>query len=162
MALNTLADLFHDELRDILNAEQQIVKALPKMVAKATSPELAKAFQDHLKETQQQVERVQNAFADTGKSPRAKTCEAMKGLLVEAGEMMKTEADSDVMDAILIACAQKVEHYEIATYGTLCTWARSLGYENALELLKQNIDEEEAADKKLSALSVQINESALT
>ena len=162
MALNTLADLFHDELRDILSAEQQLVKALPKMVAKATSPDLAKAFQDHLKETQQQVERVQNAFADTGKSPRAKTCEAMKGLLEEASEMMKTEADPDVMDAILIACAQKVEHYEIATYGTLCTWARSLGYENALDNLKQNIDEEEAADKKLSALSVQINESALT
>lgn len=162
MSLNTLADVFLEELRDVLSAEQQLVKALPKMVSKASSSELKKAFQDHLAETEQQVERVQLAFAETGKAARAKTCEAMKGLVEEASSMMKNDADPDVMDAILIACAQKVEHYEIATYGTLCTWAKALGYENALELLKQNIAEEEKADKTLSALSVQINESAMT
>lgn len=162
MSLNNLADLFHDELRDILSAEQQLVKALPQMAKKASSPELAKAFQDHLAETEQQVERVQEAFADTGKPARAKTCEAMKGLLEEASSAMKNDADGDVMDALLIACAQKVEHYEIATYGTLCTWATSLGYEKALKLLKQNIAEEEKADKKLSMLAVQINQSAMS
>jgi ferritin-like metal-binding protein YciE len=161
MALNTLADLFLDELRDILSAEHQLLKALPKMVSKASSPELAKAFQDHLAETEKQVERVQLAFGETGKSARAKTCEAMKGLLTEASSMMENDADPDVMDAILIACAQKVEHYEIATYGTLCTWAKSLGYETALRLLKENIAEEENADKKLSELSLNINEAAI-
>jgi len=162
MALNNLADLFHDELRDILSAEQQLVKALPQMVKKASSPELAKAFRDHLAETEQHVERVHESFAETGKPASAKICEAMKGLIEETSSMMKKEADSDVMDAVLIACAQKIEHYEIATYGALCTWARALGYENALKLLKQNISEEEKADKKLSALSVQINEAAMS
>jgi len=162
MALDNLADLFQEELRDILSAEQQLVKALPQMVKKASSPELAKAFQDHLAETEQQIERVQEAFTDTGKAARAKTCEAMKGLIAEASSMMKNDADPDVMDAILIAHAQKIEHYEIATYGALCTWAKALGYENALKLLKQNISEEENADKKLSALAVRINESAMS
>jgi ferritin-like metal-binding protein YciE len=161
MALNNLADLFLDELRDVLSAEQQLVKALPKMVAKASHPELVKAFQNHLVETQQQVERVQSAFVDTGKAARAKTCEAMKGLLEETSAMMKNEADPDVMDAVLIACAQKVEHYEIATYGTLCTWAKILGYGDALKLLKQNIAEEEIADRKLSEISMQINQQAM-
>ncbi len=162
MALNNLADLFYDELRDVLSAEQQLLKALPKMAKKATSPQLVEAFESHLAETVKQVERVQAAFADTGKAPRAKTCEAMKGLLAEASSMMEEKADPDVMDAVLIACAQKVEHYEIATYGTLCSWAKSLGYEQALAVLKENIAEEENADKKLTALSVQINEAAIS
>ena len=162
MSLNNLADLFHDELRDILSAEQQLVKALPLMVKKASCPDLAKAFQDHLAETEKQLERVQEAFVDTGKAARAKTCEAMRGLIEETSSMMKNDADPDVMDALLIACAQKIEHYEIATYGTLCTWAKALGYDNALTLLKQNIAEEEKADKHLSKLAVRINESALS
>lgn len=160
MALDTLADLFHNELRDILSAEKQLMKALPKMAKKATSDELKSAFQAHLAETEQQVQRVEEAFEDTGKSPRAKECAAMKGLIEESSEMMKEDADPDVMDAALIACAQKVEHYEIATYGTLCTWANQLGYEKALNLLKQNMDEEEKTDQKLSQLAQQINSAA--
>jgi ferritin-like metal-binding protein YciE len=160
MSLKTLADLFHDELRDVLSAEKQLVQALPKMAKKASSEELAAAFTKHLEETKVQVERVEKAFEDTGKSARAKTCEAMKGLIEEASSMMEEDADPDVMDAALIACAQKVEHYEIATYGTLCTWAKLLGYSNALSLLKQNIDEEEKTDRALTQLSQNVNASA--
>ncbi len=161
MSMKTLADAFYDELRDALSAEKQLVKALPKMIKKASSEKLATALQDHLEETEKQVERVEKAFDDTGKKPRAKTCEAMKGLVTEAEEMLKEEAEPAVKDAVIIACAQKVEHYEIATYGTLCTWAEALGYDQALKLLKQNIDEEEAADKKLSELAKTINQDAL-
>ena len=132
------------------------------MAKMASCSDLQEAFKNHLKETEQQVQRVEQAFEDTGKSPRAKTCEAMKGLIEEAESVMKEDAEPAVKDALLIACAQKVEHYEIATYGTLCTWAEALGYENALELLKQNIDEEETADEKLTMLSKSINEDALT
>jgi ferritin-like metal-binding protein YciE len=162
MSLNTLADAFHDELRDVLSAEKQLVKALPKMIKHASCEELKQALTDHLAETENQVERVEQAFKDTGKAARAKPCEAMKGLIEEAEEMLKQEAESAVRDALIIACAQKVEHYEIATYGTLCTWAKSLGYNEALRLLKQNIDEEEQADKKLSDLAVGINQDALS
>ncbi len=158
--MKTLADAFYDELRDILSAEKQLLKALPKMAKKASCTDLQQAFEDHLRETEQQVQRVEQAFEDTGKAARAKTCEAMKGLIKEAESVMEEDAEPAVMDALLIACAQKVEHYEIATYGTLCTWAEVVGYENALELLKQNIDEEEAADEKLTMLSKSINAAA--
>lgn len=161
MSLSTLADAFYDELRDVYSAEKQLVKALPKMAKKASSSELQEAFEAHLKETEQQVKRVEQAFEDTGKAARAKTCDAMKGLIEEAEGAMKEEADPAVMDAVLIGCAQKVEHYEIATYGTLCTWAEMLGYDTALKLLKQNIDEEEAADEKLSKLAATINKEAM-
>jgi ferritin-like metal-binding protein YciE len=160
VALSNLADLFYDELRDALSAERQLVAALPKMAEKASSEELAKAFKDHLSQTKKHVTRVEQAFEETGKAARAKTCDAMKGLVEEASSMMEEKAEPEVMDAALIACAQKVEHYEIATYGTLCTWARSLGYSNALKLLKQNIDEEEKADKLLSDLAEKINAAA--
>lgn len=161
MSLRTLSDAFHDELRDILSAEKQLVKAIPKMAKKASSEKLTTALEEHLSETKKQVERVEKAFEDTGKSARAKTCEAMKGLITEAEEMLQEDAEPSVRDALIIACAQKVEHYEIATYGTLCTWAQSLGYDNALELLKQNIDEEESADRKLSDLAKAINKDAM-
>lgn len=160
MALKTLADLFHDELRDVLSAEKQLVQALPKMAKKASCKELVASIEQHLTETKVHVQRVEKAFEDTGKAARAKTCEAMKGLLEEATHMMEEEADPDVMDAAIIALAQKVEHYEIATYGTLCTWARVLGYETALKELKQVIAEEEACDKALSKLSETINVAA--
>lgn len=161
MALDSLADAFYDELRDVLSAEKQLTKALPKMAKKASSPDLKKAFDDHLKETERHVERVEKAFEETGKAARAKTCEAMKGLIEEGEELMKEDGEPAVKDAVMIAAAQKVEHYEIATYGTLCTWAERLGYSNALELLKQNCDEEEAADKKLSQLAKSINREAM-
>ncbi|WP_339742431.1 DUF892 family protein [uncultured Rubinisphaera sp.] len=106
-------------------------------------------------------EDLRKAFTETAKAARANTCEAMKGLIKEAEEMMKEKADADVKDAVMIACAQKVEHYEIATYGTLCTWAEKLGYKNALKLLKQNIDEEESADKKLTEIARSINQEAM-
>lgn len=160
MPLNDLADLFHDELRDILSAERQLLEALPKMAQKASSDDLRQAFEKHLEQTRVQVTRVEQAFADTGKSARAKTCEAMKGLIKEASLMMEEKAAAEVMDAALIACAQKVEHYEIATYGTLCTWARLLGYSDALELLKQNLNEEEETDEALSALAETVNSEA--
>ncbi len=161
MALKNLADAFHDELRDMLSAERQLVKALPKMAKHASCENLTKAIESHLVETQKQVERVEKAFEDTGKPAKAKTCEAMKGLITEAEAMLEEDGEPAVKDALIIACAQKVEHYEIATYGTLCTWAEALGYVNALKLLKQNINEEEVADKKLSELSKSINMAAL-
>lgn len=161
MSMKTLADAFHDELRDILSAEKQLIKALPKMIKRTSSKKLAAALENHLAETERHVKRVEKAFEDTGKSARAKTCEAMKGLVTEAEEMLKEDSEAAVRDAMIIACSQKFEHYEIATYGTLCSWAESLGYSNALTLLKQNISEEEAADQKLSMLAKSINQDAL-
>jgi len=160
MSLNDLSDLFHDELRDILSAERQLVEALPKMAKRASSDELKNAFEKHLEQTIVQATRVEQAFTETGKPARAKTCEAMKGLIKEASSMMEEKAAPEVMDAALIACAQKVEHYEIATYGTLCTWAKLLGYTEALELLKVNLNEEEETDEALSVLAETVNAEA--
>ena len=161
MAMKTLADAFHDELRDIYSAEKQLTKALPKMVKEATNPELKEAFETHLEQTKAQVERVEKAFEDTGKKPRAKTCEAMKGLIEEAKGLIEEEADDAVKDALLICAAQKVEHYEIATYGTLCTWADLLKYKTASEQLKLTMGEEEKTDKALTKLSKKINKAAV-
>jgi ferritin-like metal-binding protein YciE len=160
MPLENLADAFYDELCDVYHAEKQLVKALPKMAKAASSKKLADAFRAHLKETETHVTRAEQAFKDTGKAPKAKKCEAMAGLIKEASEMMEEEADPEVMDAILIACAQKVEHYEIATYGTLCTWADLLEYKTAKKALGANLDEEETADEKLTKLSKTINVAA--
>jgi len=160
MSLDTLADAFYDELCDVYHAEKQLLKALPKMAKKASAAKLADAFNSHLAETKKQVTRVEEAFGDTGKKPKAKKCEAMAGLIEEASGMMAEEADPEVMDAVLIGLAQKVEHYEIATYGTLCTWADSLSYKKAKKALGDNLGEEEAADKKLTALSKKINKKA--
>lgn len=153
----TLADAFYSELQDVYSAEQQLVSALARMVKMANSEELSVALSKHLEQTKSHVERVMGAFADTGKAPKATKCEAMAGLIREAEESMALEADGDVSDAILIGLAQKVEHYEIATYGTLCTWAEVLGYTTAKKLLGQNMDEEEKADKLLSKLSKNAN-----
>jgi len=161
MSLENLANAFYDELRDILSAEKQLTIALPKMVKNATSPDLQQAFENHLKETNNHVKRVEQAFEDTGKSARAKTCEAMKGLIAEASALIEEDGEPSVKDAMMIACAQKVEHYEIATYGTLCTWAEALGYSAALRLLKQNMADEEAADLKLSEIAETVNQEAL-
>jgi ferritin-like metal-binding protein YciE len=160
VALKTLADAFYDELRDMYSAEKQLSKALPKMAKKAASPLLKQAFEKHLEETLQQIERVEQAFEETGKSAKAKKCEAMAGLIEEASAMMEEEAEPEVMDAVLIGCAQKVEHYEIATYGTLCTWAKLLGYTQAKSLLGENMGEEEKTDKLLTQLSIKVNQSA--
>jgi ferritin-like metal-binding protein YciE len=161
MPIETLADAFYDELRDVLSAEKQLTKALPKMAKNATDVKLRKAFETHLAETEKHVERVEQAFEETGKAARAKTCEAMKGLIAEASNVLEEDAAPEVLDALLIAAAQKVEHYEIATYGTLCTWAESLGYANALKLLRQNMAQEEAADEKLTMIAENVNARAI-
>jgi len=160
MSLNTLADAFYDELCDIYHAEKQLLKALPRMIKKATDEKLVEALSKHLEETKLQIDRIETAFTETEKSPKAKKCEAMAGLTQEAEGMMEKEADPEVMDAVIISLAQKVEHYEIASYGTLCSWAASLGYTNAKELLGENLDEEENADKKLTKISKGVNKTA--
>jgi ferritin-like metal-binding protein YciE len=160
MALLTLEDLFVEEMKDVLGAEKQLLKALPKMAKSATAAPLKKAFESHLRETKGQVTRLEKAFELLGKSPRSKKCKAMEGLLHEGSELMKKEAEEPVLDAALIAAAQKVEHYEIATYGTLIAWARELGQRGVVDLLKATLAEEEAADKKLTKIAANRNEAA--
>ncbi len=158
--LHTLKDALHAEVKDLYSAEQQLVEALPKMAQKATNAKLKAGFETHLAETQGQVKRLEQVFAALGEKPEAQTCKAMKGLLAEGEEIMKEDADPEVMDALLIAAAQKVEHYEIATYGTVCTWAELLGLSEAKELLGQTLNEEEETDQKLSTLSKSLNQKA--
>ena len=153
MPLEGLNDLFIDELRGILSAEKQLVKALPKMAKAATSPELRKGFEKHLAETHTHVTRLQEVFESIGETARAKTCKAMEGLVAEGAEIIEEDADPDVKDAALIAAAQKVEHYEIATYGTLATWAKQLGHKRALSNLLKTLGEEMATDEKLTELA---------
>jgi len=158
---STLHDAFLDELRDIYHAEKQITKALPKMVQAASDKSLAKAFADHLRETEGQVARIEQTFELLGESARTKTCEGMKGILEEGKAILQEDFDDITMDASLIAAAQRVEHYEMATYGTLVAWARSMQHDDAADLLQQNLEEEKAADEKLSALAEGgINQSA--
>jgi ferritin-like metal-binding protein YciE len=153
MKLETLHDLYVDELKDLYNAEHQLLKALPKMVKAASASELAKAFIDHLNETVAQVERLETIFKELDADPKGKTCKAMKGLLKEVKEVRSENADPTVMDAALIVAAQRVEHYEMAGYGCVRTFARLLGYQQAAGLLQETLDEEGAADKKLTQLA---------
>lgn len=150
---NELHELFLEDLADVHNAEKQLLKALPKMARAAQSPELREAFEMHLTETENQISRIEEAVESLGESLKRKKCKGMEGLIEEGEEMMEEKADSPAIDAALIAAAQKVEHYEIATYGTLCTWAELMGHEEALQLLKENLAEEEAADKKLTGIA---------
>jgi ferritin-like metal-binding protein YciE len=151
--LVTLQDLLVDQLRDLLYAERQIIKALPKMARKASSKELRSAFQEHVQETEGQVDRLEQVFEQLGVSARGKRCEAMDGLIDEAKSLMDEEAEPSVLDAGLIASAQKVEHYEIASYGCVATWAEQLGRREAARLLRQTLDEEKRADAKLTSLA---------
>jgi ferritin-like metal-binding protein YciE len=153
MAMEDLRGLFVDELRDVLSAERQLVKALPKMAKAAGSPELRKGFEKHLKQTETHVSRLEQVFESMDETVRAKTCKAMEGLVEEGSEIIKEDADPEVKDAALIAAAQKVEHYEIATYGTLVTWAKQLDQKTAERLLSQTLDEEKATDEELSQLA---------
>jgi len=162
MAISTLEDALIEELKDILHAEKQLLKALPKMAKQAQSPQLKKAFEQHKKETEGQVERLEQAFELLDRAPRAKKCEAMEGLIEEGKELMEEDAEPEVMDAMLIAAAQKVEHYEIASYGTVRTWAEQLGHDRVAKLLQQTLDEEAAADEKLTQLAEQmVNQQAV-
>ena len=152
MKLDTLDKLYVEELRDVYNAENQLLKALPKMAKGAASAELKQAIEDHLEETEGQIERLEEIFKALDENPKGKTCQAMKGLVEEGSEILEEEGEESVLDAGIIAAAQKVEHYEIATYGTLRTWAKLLGEEEAADLLQQTLDEEGEADKKLNEL----------
>lgn len=152
-ALNSFDDLFVEQLQDLYDAEQRITQALPKMAAAAHNPALKSAFQEHLRQTENQVTRLQQVFKSLGKSAQSKTCEAMKGLVEEGSEIVSGEGDPDVKDAALIAAAQRVEHYEIAAYGTARTFAQRLGKPEAARLLQQTLDEEAETDKKLTGLA---------
>lgn len=156
-----LHKLFLDELADILSAEQQLTKALPKMAKAATSEELKAAFDSHLAETEYHITRIEEVFTSLDEPVRSKECKAMKGLLEEGKEMMEELKGSTALDAALIAAAQKVEHYEIASYGTVCAWAARLGHDEAVELLTATLDEEKAADETLTEIAENsVNEAA--
>jgi len=151
--IKTLDDLFVHTLQDIYYAEQQITKALPKMIAKVTDPQLKQAFQTHLAETRNHVSRVEQVFGMHGESPKAVTCPAIDGIISEANEIMGDASDPEVLDAAALASAQAVEHYEITRYGTLAAWARQLGRNDCASVLEQNLNEEKAADQKLTAIA---------
>ena len=151
--LASLDDLLVHELQDIYHAEGQILKALPKMAKAAKHPDLKAAFEEHRQQTEHQVRRLEQAFKLLGVPAKGKKCEGMAGLLEEGKKMMEEDAEAAVMDAALIAAAQKVEHYEIASYGCVCTYAEMLGYDQVHDLLGQNLDEEETTDQRLTALA---------
>ena len=153
MELEHLMDLYVDELKDVYNAEKQILRALPKMAKKASHPELRKAFENHQVMTEEQVKRIETIFDDMKLPKRGKKCKGMEGLLEEGKEMMEEDADPDVMDAAMISAAQRVEHYEIAAYGTLRTYARQLGLKEHARLLQQTLDEEGETDKLLTKIA---------
>jgi ferritin-like metal-binding protein YciE len=162
MSLDSLQALFIDELKDIYNGEKQLLIALPRMAKAAESSELSQAFTKHLKETEGQVQRLETILKALGQAVRGKQCKGMEGIIEEGKEKMEEKGgDGSVLDAALIASAQKVEHYEIATYGCLRTYAQLLGHDQAAKLLEQTLAEEEAADKKLTQLGEGgINEAA--
>jgi ferritin-like metal-binding protein YciE len=148
-----LHETFLEEVADVHNAEQQLLKALPKMAEAAQSDELREAFENHLGETKEHVERLEQAMSAIGESLKNKKCKAMEGLLAEGKEMMEDHAGEPSLDAVLIAAAQKVEHYEIASYGTLAAWAGQLGHDEALDLFTRTLEEEKAADEKLTEIA---------
>src|SRR6187431_2724472 len=148
-----LREALVDEIKDIYNAEKQIVKALPKMVKGASSDELREAFESHLEETHEQVNRLERVFELLDEKPRGKHCAGMAGILEEGSETLEEDAEDSVMDAKLIAGAQRVEHYEITAYGTAIAWAEALGLNEVSEILGESLAEEKAADEKLSALA---------
>jgi ferritin-like metal-binding protein YciE len=154
MKLDSLDALFLHELRDLHSAERQLVTELPKMAKRATAPELQEAFQTHAGQTQQHVERLDQIFRDLALPLERHKCKAMEGLIAEAGELLAEEANDAVRDAGLIAAAQRVEHYEIAGYGTARTFAEQLGHAGAAELLQQTLDEEKATDELLTELAL--------
>ena len=151
--IKTFDDLFVHTLQDIYYAEHQITKALPKMIAKATDAQLKQGFQTHLTETENQIKRMEQVFRMHGQEPKGVNCPAIDGIIEEANEIAGDVEDKEVLDAALLASAQAVEHYEITRYGTLVAWAKQLGHQNYAAVLQQNLDEEYATDKKLTALA---------
>ena len=151
--IKTLDDLFVHTLQDIYYAEQQITKALPKMIEKVTDPQLKQGFQNHLAETKNQIKRLEEVFKMHGESPKAVNCPAIDGIIEEAKEIMSDASDPEVLDAAALASAQAVEHYEITRYGTLIAWARELGRNDCATLLRQTLEEEKATDRKLTEIA---------
>ncbi len=157
MKVETLRELFVEELQDLYSAENQITQALPKLAKAASNPQLKQALESHLLETKQQVERLERILESIEEHPGNKTCEGMKGLIKEGEQMVKASGDSDVIDAGIIAAAQRVEHYEIAGYGTVRTYAELLEQNEAVRLLNETLQEEKAADHKLNEIAASIN-----
>jgi ferritin-like metal-binding protein YciE len=153
MGMSNMQDLYLHELKDIHNAEKQILQALPKMAKAASHQELRQAFEEHQRVTEEQVRRLETIFDELGEKPGGKKCKGMEGLIEEGEEVLSEDADPDVRDAALIAAAQRVEHYEIAAYGTARTYARQLGFERHAELLQQTLDEEGQTDERLTKLA---------
>src|ERR1700752_915008 len=149
----TLHDAFIDELRDTYDAEKQLTKALPKLANASSNPKLRQAFESHLEETQGQIERLEQVFEHLDEKVRGKHCEGIAGIVEEGKSIMEEDFDDATMDPCLIAAGQRAEHYEIAAYGTLVAWARAMGHTEAADLLQENLDEEKAADEKLSSLA---------
>jgi ferritin-like metal-binding protein YciE len=156
-----LKELYVEELKDIYNAENQLVKALPKMAKAATSEELKQGFEEHLEQTRIHVERLDKVFKALGESAKGKKCKGMEGLVEEGSEVMEEDFEGSTMDAALIGAAQRVEHYEIAAYGTVIAFAKALGEEEQAEILKETLDEEKDTDEKLTELAASINEMAV-
>jgi ferritin-like metal-binding protein YciE len=159
MSQETLRELFVEQVMDLYDAEQQLVKALPKLAKAAATPELEEAIRNHLTETQNQVSRLEQVFQTLNKNAKGKTCKAMMGLIEEGGEAIKQEDQGPMRDLAIIAGAQRVEHYEISAYGTCRTLAERLGLESAVELLQETEDEESEADSKLSDVAEKIYDS---
>jgi len=156
MKLDTLKTLYTNELRDLYNAEGQLLKALPKMAKAASSDELKDAFEKHLEQTKSHVERLEEVFEDIGEKPKGKTCRAMKGLIEEGSEILQEDGEESVIDAGIIVAAQKVEHYEIAGYGSVRTFAQLLGKDRSAELLQTTLEEESEANQLLNKLAEDI------
>jgi ferritin-like metal-binding protein YciE len=162
MKVESIEDLFLDELKDLYSAEKQITKALPKLVKAASTQELSAAFDSHLQETKGHVERLEEIFQKLGKKGTGKTCEGMKGVLEEGAEVIQEIEKGPIRDAGLIAAAQRVEHYEIAGYGSVRSFAQLLGKQDIVELLEETLQEEKAADEKLTKISESVNQEAQT
>jgi len=152
-SMESLNDLLQDELRDIYDAEKQLTKALPKLAKKATAEELKEAFEEHLRQTEEHVERLEQAFEHLGIPAKGKKCKGMQNLIAEGEDMIGDAEEDAVRDAVMIASAQKVEHYEIAAYGTLRTWANMLGQDDVASLFEQTLEEEKETDQKLTELA---------
>jgi ferritin-like metal-binding protein YciE len=151
--LDSLQALLEEELKDVYDAEKQLTKALPKLAKKATSPDLRAGFEAHLRQTQEQIKRIERAFDELDMPKRGKPCKGMRNLIKEGDEMIAEAKDKDVRDAVMIAAAQKVEHYEIASYGTICTWAQLLGKDAVASILERSLEEEKETDQKLTAIA---------
>lgn len=162
MELESLRDLYVEELKDLYSAESQLIKALPKMAKAATSKALKAGFEKHLKETRVHAERLEGIFKKLGVSPGGKKCKAMQGLIEEGDEVISEDAEAEVKDAALIAAAQRVEHYEMAGYGCVRTYAELMGEKQAAKVLQKTLDEEGATDKRLTGLAERINVTAKT